>query len=73
MNVVQETAPQCKGLLLDPPPRAFLTSGMGDASMEFSLVIHVGESADREKIKHELGKRILRRYQSGEIQLPSGG
>jgi small-conductance mechanosensitive channel len=73
LDAVKEGAAHSDGLLLDPTPRVLLTSEVGNAWMEFSLVIRVTESADQQKIKHELRKRILQRYQNGQIQLPSSG
>jgi small-conductance mechanosensitive channel len=58
------------GLLADPPPAVLLVPGLGESSLNFTLVCQVRGFEDQGGVQHELHKRILRRFRAEGIDIP---
>jgi small-conductance mechanosensitive channel len=58
------------GLLADPAPSVRFDPGFGDSSLGFTMGCHVEEFADQFRVRHELRKRILKRFQMEGIEMP---
>jgi small-conductance mechanosensitive channel len=58
------------GLLADPAPAVRFDPGFGDSSLGFTVVCHVEEFADQFRVRHELRKRIFKRFQAENIEMP---
>lgn len=58
------------GLLADPEPVARLIPGFGESSLDFTLIVQVGEFVDQYIVQHELRKRIFNRFGAEGIEIP---
>lgn len=58
------------GLLADPAPFVRFIPGFGDSSLDFTLICQVAEFVDQYSVQHELRKRIFKRFQREEIEIP---
>jgi len=58
------------GLLAEPPASVRFDPGFGDSSLGFTLGCQVAEFADQGIVRHELRKRILKRFQQEGIDMP---
>jgi small-conductance mechanosensitive channel len=58
------------GLLGDSRPSVDFVPGFGASSLEFTLVCKVRDYRDQQSVKHELHKRILRRFRQEGIGIP---
>jgi small-conductance mechanosensitive channel len=58
------------GMLADPAPGVRFEPGFGDSSLGFTLGCQVQEFADQFLVRHELRKRILKRFQQEKIEMP---
>ena len=59
-----------KGLLADPEPLVRFIPGFGASSMDFSLVVQVGQFSEQYLVQHELRKRIIARFRQEGIDMP---
>ena len=57
-------------MLAEPEPSVMFDPGFGESSLGFTLNFHVAEFANQFGVRHELRKRILRRFKEEGIQLP---
>ncbi|HZT28320.1 MAG TPA: mechanosensitive ion channel family protein [Bryobacteraceae bacterium] len=57
-------------LLADPQPSVRFDPGFGDSSLGFTLNCHVAEFTDQYLVRHELRKRILKRFRAEGIDMP---
>jgi small-conductance mechanosensitive channel len=58
------------GMLADPAPVVRFDPGFGDSALGFTLNCNVQEFADQFRVRHELRKRILKRFQQEKIEMP---
>ena len=70
LQVAQAAAAEVPGMLADPAPSVSFDPGFGESSLGFTLGFSVGEFAKQYGVRHELRKRILRRFRQEDIQLP---
>lgn len=63
-------AREVPGLLAQPEPYARFEPGFGAAGLGFTVVCQVGEFLDQYRVRHELRKRILRRFRREGIGIP---
>ncbi len=61
---------QIPGLLGDPEPFVRFIPGFGESSLDFTLICHVQEFTDQYLTQHELRKRIFKRFQKENIEIP---
>ncbi len=70
LAVVQASAGQIDGLLLDPPPVVRFNPGFGDSSLNLTLVVQIEEFAKQFGVMDELRRRILLRFREEGIGIP---
>jgi small-conductance mechanosensitive channel len=58
------------GLLGEPGPSVIFVPGFGVSSLELTLVCRVRDYTDQQLVKHELHKRILKRFRQEGIDIP---
>ena len=58
------------GLLAEPAPNVRFDPGFGDSSLNFTLGCSVAEFSNQGIVRHELRKRILRRFRQESIDMP---
>jgi len=58
------------GLLAEPEPFVRCLPGFGDSSLNFTLICQVAEFTNQYFAKHELRKRIFKRFQAEGIEIP---
>jgi small-conductance mechanosensitive channel len=58
------------GLLADPAPSVRFEPGFGDSSLGFTVGCNVEEFADQFRVRHELRKRIRKRFLAEKIEMP---
>jgi small-conductance mechanosensitive channel len=61
---------EVKGLLETPEPTVRFSPGFGESSLDFTVVVHVGEFTDQFPVQHELRKRIFKRFKEEGIEIP---
>ncbi len=67
---VNQGAQEIPGLLAQPEPLVRLIPGLGESSLNFTLVCHIKEYEDQPLVQHELTKRILKRFRKEGIEIP---
>lgn len=70
VDLATKAAPEVQGMLAEPAPSVTFDPGFGESSLGFTLNFHVAEFANQYGVRHELRKRILRRFKEEKIQLP---
>jgi small-conductance mechanosensitive channel len=70
LEEAKNAAGSIQGLLADPPPSVRFDPGFGDSSLGFTLGCQVSEFADQFLVRHELRKRILKRFRQENIEMP---
>jgi small-conductance mechanosensitive channel len=70
LEVVREAVGPVPGLLGDPEPTVRFNPGFGESSLDFTIVAHIREFIDQYQVLHELRKRIFRRLQEKNIEIP---
>ena len=71
VEVAQQAARDgLQGLLADPAPFVRFIPGFGDSSLDFSLIVQVGQFTDQSLVQSELRKRILERFDKEGIIMP---
>ena len=58
------------GLLGEPEPFVRFIPGFGESSLDFTLICQVQEFTDQYPVKHELRKRIFRRFREEGVEIP---
>jgi small-conductance mechanosensitive channel len=58
------------GLLVEPAPFVRFIPGFGESSLDFTLIVQVGEFVDQYLVQHELRKRIVTRFQKEGVEIP---
>jgi small-conductance mechanosensitive channel len=70
LDVMRQAAAEVPGLLMDPAPSVTLDPGFGESALGFTVGFSVAEFAKQFGVRHELRKRILRRFREEGIQFP---
>jgi small-conductance mechanosensitive channel len=70
VDVAKKAQPEVPGMLGDPAPSVAFDPGFGESSLGFTLSFQVSEFAKQFGVRHELRKRIWRRFREEGIQLP---
>jgi small-conductance mechanosensitive channel len=70
LEVARKAAPEIPGMLAEPEPSVAFDPGFGESSLGFTLNFYVVEFASQFGVRHQLRKRILRRFNEEGIQLP---
>jgi small-conductance mechanosensitive channel len=69
LEVVQQSTKEIPGLLAEPKPSVHLDPGVGEYSIGFSVNFQVSEFSSQANVRHELRKRIWRRFREEGIQI----
>lgn len=70
LEEAQAGATEIAGMLSEPPPAVRFIPGFGDSSLNFTLICQVGTFVDQYIVQHEMRKRIFKRFQKEEIEIP---
>jgi small-conductance mechanosensitive channel len=70
LEVAQKGAGDIPGLLAEPAPAVMFDPGFGDSALGFTLLFQVAEFSNQYRVRHELRKRILRRFREEGIGIP---
>jgi small-conductance mechanosensitive channel len=70
LEVARQAVGEVPGLLGDPAPGVSFDPGFGDFALGFTLSFQVAEFAGQYSVRHELRKRILRRFRQEGICMP---
>jgi len=70
LEVVHQGSQEIPGLLAEPKPSVQLEPGFGEYSIGFSVNYQVAEFSNQASVRHELRKRIWRRFREEGIQIP---
>lgn len=70
LEVGLEGVREIPGMLADPPPSVTFDPGFGDSALGFTLGFQVAEFATQFGVRHQLRKRILRRFREEGIEIP---
>ena len=58
------------GLLAEPAPFVMFDPGFGDSALGFTLYYQVAEFVNQFRVRHELRKRIFRRFREAGVKIP---
>jgi len=70
LDVAQKGAGEISGLLAEPAPSVAFDPGFGESALYFTVGFQVAEFAQQFGVRHELRKRIFRRFQEEGIRMP---
>ncbi len=70
LKVAEECTGNVTGLLAEPKPSVSFDPGFGDSELLFTLGYQVAEFANQFGVRHELRKRILKRFREEGIEIP---
>ena len=70
LAVARQAAGEVPGLLAEPAPSVAFDPGFGESALGFTLNYHVAEFANQFGVRHELRKRILRRFREEGVEMP---
>jgi small-conductance mechanosensitive channel len=70
LDVAARGTREIPGLLADPAPSVTFDPGFGDSALGLTLNYHVAEFASQFTVRHELRKRIFRRFREEGIRIP---
>ncbi|HET7840401.1 MAG TPA: mechanosensitive ion channel family protein [Terriglobia bacterium] len=59
-----------EGIVTEAEPSVLLNPGFGNSSLNFTLGFQIRTSSDQFRVQSELRKRILKRFQQEEIEMP---
>jgi small-conductance mechanosensitive channel len=70
LDVVRQGTQEIPGLLAEPKPSVHLEPGYAEYSIGFSVNYQIAEFSNQASVRHELRKRIWRRFREEGIQIP---
>jgi len=70
LEIVKQGVGEIAGLLEDPEPAVTFDPGFGDSSLGFTLGFQIAEFANQFRVRHELRKRIFKRFKEAGISMP---
>jgi small-conductance mechanosensitive channel len=70
LEIARQAAGQVPGLLAEPAPSVTFDPGFGDWSLNLTLNYQIAEFSNQWSVKHELRKRIFRRFREEGIDMP---
>lgn len=70
LDEARKAAAEVPGMLAAPEPSVRFDPGFGDSSLGFTLGCTVAEFKDQYLVRHELRKRILKRFRAEGIDMP---
>jgi small-conductance mechanosensitive channel len=70
LDIAARGAREIPGMLADPAPSVTFDPGFGDSALGLTLNYQVAEFASQFSVRHELRKRIFRRFREEGIRIP---
>jgi len=70
LDIAARGAREIPGMLADPAPSVTFDPGFGDSALGLTLNYQVAEFASQFTVRHELRKRIFRRFREEGIRIP---
>jgi len=70
LDIAAQGAREIPGMLADPAPSVMFDPGFGDSALDLTLNYQVAEFASQFTVRHELRKRIFRRFREEGIPIP---
>jgi small-conductance mechanosensitive channel len=70
LDIAAQGTREIPGLLADPAPTVTFDPGFGESGLGLTLNYQVAEFASQFTVRHELRKRILRRFKEEGIRIP---
>jgi small-conductance mechanosensitive channel len=70
LEIGKQAAKEVPGMVAEPAPSVTLDPGFGDSSLGFTLGFQVAEFSNQYGVRHELRKRILKRFREEGIDMP---
>jgi small-conductance mechanosensitive channel len=70
LDIAARAAREVPGMLEEPAPSVAFDPGFGESTLGFTLNYQVAEFASQFAVRHELRKRIFRRFQEEGIRMP---
>ncbi|HYW46014.1 MAG TPA: mechanosensitive ion channel family protein [Bryobacteraceae bacterium] len=70
LEVARQAAGEVPDLLADPAPSVMFDPGFGEWSLGFTLSFQITEFTKQTLVRHELRKRILRRFREEGVEIP---
>ena len=70
LDVAAQGTREIPGMLADPAPSVTFDPGFGDSALGLTLNYQVAEFASQFSVRHELRKRIFRRFREEGIRIP---
>jgi small-conductance mechanosensitive channel len=70
LDIAAQGTREIPGMLADPAPSVSFDPGFGDSALGLTLNYHVAEFASQFTVRHELRKRIFRRFREEDIRIP---
>ncbi len=70
LEVGKKAVSEVAGMLPDPSPAVTLDPGFGDSSLGFTLGFQIAEFSKQFGVRHEVRKRILKRFREEGIDMP---
>ncbi len=70
LEVAKAGLGEIPGLLAEPAPSVSFDPGFGDSALGFTLNYQIAEFANQFGVRHELRKRIFRRFRDAGVKIP---
>jgi small-conductance mechanosensitive channel len=70
LDVAQNSAGEISGMLADPAPSVTFDPGFGEFALYFTVGFQVAEFAQQYGVRHQLRKRIFRRFHEEGVRMP---
>lgn len=70
LEVAQQSIGEVPGLLAEPAPGVTFDPGFGEFALGFTVGFNVAEFANQSGVRHQLRKRIFRRFKEEGIHVP---
>lgn len=70
LEIGKQAAHEVPGMVAEPAPAVTFDPGFGDSSLGFTLGFQVAEFSNQYGVRHELRKRILKRFREEGIDMP---
>jgi small-conductance mechanosensitive channel len=70
LEIGKQAVKEVPGMAAEPAPAVTLDPGFGDSSLGFTLGFQIAEFSNQYAVRHELRKRILKRFREEGIEMP---
>ncbi len=70
LEVATRAVAEIPEMLAEPAPVVMFDPGFGDSALGFTLNFQVAEFVNQYRVRHELRKRILRRFREAGVKIP---